>query len=141
LNYASLIQAVKHVLEPGLRTQIMAVGPAVVGLVPILWSTSAGSEAVRPLAALVIGIVVSGVPHVGMITRVLVASLGRRESGLVLQPVPLAGPLSCREEVWRFLAHRCGWGWELLMASRRWALFVRDALVYGAVVVMVRLQP
>ncbi|MCX5683597.1 MAG: efflux RND transporter permease subunit [Planctomycetota bacterium] len=55
-------------------------GVFLVGLLPIMWSTSTGSEVMRPLAAPVIGGMVSSFIHIMIVTPVLFAWL--RERGM-----------------------------------------------------------
>ncbi len=69
----------------------MTVATTVAGLLPIMWSTSTGSEVMRPLAAPVIGGMVSSFLHILIVTPVLFAWLRERE--LKLKPAaPAAHP-------------------------------------------------
>ena len=83
-NYADLIQAVKAGAKLRLRPKVMTVGTTVAGLLPIMWSTSTGSEVMRPLAAPVLGGMVSSFLHILIVTPVLFAWLHARE--LKLEP-------------------------------------------------------
>ncbi|MEP6944404.1 MAG: CusA/CzcA family heavy metal efflux RND transporter [Acidobacteriota bacterium] len=62
-----------------LRPKIMTVSTVVAGLLPIMWSTSAGSEVMKPLAAPVLGGMVSSLLHVLIITPVIFYWLRERE--------------------------------------------------------------
>jgi Cu(I)/Ag(I) efflux system membrane protein CusA/SilA len=62
-----------------LRPKVMTVSTVVAGLLPIMWSTSAGSEVMKPLAAPVLGGMVSSLLHVLIITPVIFYWLRTRE--------------------------------------------------------------
>lgn len=62
-----------------LRPKVMTVSTVVAGLLPIMWSTSAGSEVMKPLAAPVLGGMVSSLVHVLIITPVIFYWLRERE--------------------------------------------------------------
>lgn len=62
-----------------LRPKVMTVSTVVAGLLPIMWSTSAGSEVMKPLAAPVLGGMVSSLLHVLIITPVIFYWLRLRE--------------------------------------------------------------
>ncbi len=62
-----------------LRPKVMTVSTVVAGLLPIMWSTSAGSEVMKPLAAPVLGGMVSSLLHVLIITPVIFFWLRSRE--------------------------------------------------------------
>ena len=76
---ADLLQAVRDGARLRLRPKVMTVATTVVGLLPIMWSTSTGSEIMRPLAAPVIGGMVSSFIHIMIVTPVLFAWLRERE--------------------------------------------------------------
>jgi Cu(I)/Ag(I) efflux system membrane protein CusA/SilA len=57
----------------------MTVSTVVAGLLPIMWSASAGSEVMKPLAAPVLGGMVSSLLHVLIITPVIFYWLRERE--------------------------------------------------------------
>ena len=77
-----MIQAVKDGAKLRLRPKVMTVATTVAGLLPILWSTSTGSEVMRPLAAPVLGGMVSSFLHILIVTPVLFAWLREREMKL-----------------------------------------------------------
>ncbi len=54
-----------------LRPKVMTVSTVVAGLMPIMWSSSAGAEVMRPLAAPVLGGMVSSLLHVLVVTPVI----------------------------------------------------------------------
>ena len=56
----------------------MTVATTVFGLLPIMWSTSTGSEVMRPLAAPVIGGMLSSLVHILIVTPILFAWLHER---------------------------------------------------------------
>ena len=78
-NYADLIAAVKDGAKLRLRPKVMTVGTTVAGLLPIMWSTSTGSEVMRPLAAPVLGGMISSFLHILIVTPVLFAWLHSRD--------------------------------------------------------------
>jgi Cu(I)/Ag(I) efflux system membrane protein CusA/SilA len=58
-----------------LRPNVMTVAPVVAGLLPLLWSTRTGAEFMKPLAAPVLGGMVSSLLHVLIVTLVIFAWL------------------------------------------------------------------
>jgi copper/silver efflux system protein len=54
-----------------LRPKIMTVGTAMIGLVPIMWSTGVGADYMRPLAAPMIGGLITSTIHVLIVTPIL----------------------------------------------------------------------
>jgi Cu(I)/Ag(I) efflux system membrane protein CusA/SilA len=62
-----------------LRPKVMTVSTVVAGLLPIMWSTSAGSEVMKPLATPVLGGMVSSLLHVLIATPVIFFSLRARQ--------------------------------------------------------------
>ena len=58
-----------------LRPKLMTVVTTVASLLPLLWSSSIGSEILRPLAVPVLGGMVSSFFHILIVTPVLVAWL------------------------------------------------------------------
>ncbi|HMM78844.1 MAG TPA: CusA/CzcA family heavy metal efflux RND transporter [Pyrinomonadaceae bacterium] len=75
----ALLEAVTNGALLRLRPKVMTVSTVVAGLLPIMWSTSAGSEVMKPLAAPVLGGMVSSLLHVLIITPVIFYWLGERE--------------------------------------------------------------
>ena len=78
-NHADLIQAVKEGATLRLRPKVMTVATTVFALLPIMWSTGTGSEVMRPLAAPVMGGMISSLIHILIVTPVLFAWLRERE--------------------------------------------------------------
>jgi len=62
-----------------LRPKVMTVATVVAGLLPLLWSTRTGAEFMKPLAAPVLGGMVSSLLHVLIVTPVIFTSLRERE--------------------------------------------------------------
>jgi Cu(I)/Ag(I) efflux system membrane protein CusA/SilA len=63
-----------------LRPKVMTVSTVVAGLLPIMWSTSAGAEVMKPLATPVLGGMISSLLHVLLVTPVIFSWLRERES-------------------------------------------------------------
>jgi Cu(I)/Ag(I) efflux system membrane protein CusA/SilA len=85
-----------------LRPKVMTVSTVVAGLMPIMWSSSAGAEVMRPLAAPVLGGMVSSLLHVLVVTPVIFYWLRARhlknELGGDYEPV-IASELISRRSV------------------------------------------
>ena len=79
LTSKELTQAVIDGALLRLRPKVMTVTTVVAGLLPIMWSSSAGSEVMKPLAAPVLGGMVSSLLHVLIITPVIFYWLRLRE--------------------------------------------------------------
>lgn len=71
LDRESLLQAVTEGALLRLRPKVMTVTTILAGLLPIMWSTGAGSEVMRPLAVPVFGGMVSSLIHVLIVTPVI----------------------------------------------------------------------
>jgi copper/silver efflux system protein len=82
LTLAGLHAAVIEGALLRLRPKVMTVATVVAGLLPLLWSTRTGAEFMRPLAAPVLGGMVSSLLHVLIVTPVIFTWLRERE----LQP-------------------------------------------------------
>lgn len=78
LNKETLLEAVTEGALLRLRPKVMTVTTIVVGLLPIMWSTGAGSEVMKPLATPVFGGMVSSLLHVLIVTPVIFYSLRAR---------------------------------------------------------------
>ncbi|CAN5717162.1 CusA/CzcA family heavy metal efflux RND transporter [soil metagenome] len=76
-------QTLKEAVTEGallrLRPKVMTVSTVVAGLIPIMWSTSAGSELMKPLATPVLGGMVSSLFHVLIVTPAIFYTLRARE--------------------------------------------------------------
>ncbi len=75
----SLFEAVKEGALLRLRPKVMTVSTVVAGLLPIMWSSSAGAEVMKPLAAPVLGGMVSSLLHVLIVTPVIFSFIRERE--------------------------------------------------------------
>jgi copper/silver efflux system protein len=81
LTRETLKEAVTEGALLRLRPKVMTVSTVVAGLLPIMWSTSAGSEVMKPLATPVLGGMVSSLLHVLVVTPVIFYWLRERELG------------------------------------------------------------
>lgn len=79
LTRADLLAAVMEGALLRLRPKVMTVSTVVAGLLPIMWSSRAGAEVMKPLAAPVLGGIVSSLLHVLIVTPVIFAWLHKRE--------------------------------------------------------------
>jgi len=79
LTRESLKEAVMEGALLRLRPKVMTVSTVVAGLLPIMWSTSAGSEVMKPLATPVLGGMVSSLLHVLIVTPAIFYSIRVRE--------------------------------------------------------------
>jgi Cu(I)/Ag(I) efflux system membrane protein CusA/SilA len=78
-----------------LRPKLMTVSTVVAGLLPIMWSTQSGAEVMKPLAAPVLGGMVSSLLHVLVVTPVLFLWIHERR----LRLAPQGEPAGTVEEV------------------------------------------
>lgn len=78
LTRESLKEAVMEGALLRLRPKVMTVSTVVAGLLPIMWSTSAGSEVMKPLATPVLGGMVSSLLHVLIVTPAIFYSIHTR---------------------------------------------------------------
>lgn len=76
---SDLIEAVKEGSFLRLRPKVMTVSTVIASLLPIMWSTQTGAEVMKPLAAPVIGGMVSSLLHILIVTPVIFAWLRERE--------------------------------------------------------------
>ena len=79
LTIAGLHTAVMEGALLRLRPKVMTVATVVAGLLPLLWSTRTGAEFMRPLAAPVLGGMLSSLVHVLIVTPVIFTWLRERE--------------------------------------------------------------
>lgn len=68
-----LVEAVKEGAFLRLRPKVMTVTTVVASLLPVMWSTQTGAEVMKPLAAPVIGGMISSLLHILIVTPVLFA--------------------------------------------------------------------
>jgi Cu(I)/Ag(I) efflux system membrane protein CusA/SilA len=71
-----------------LRPKVMTVATVVAGLLPIMWSTRAGAEVMKPLATPVLGGMASSLLHVLVVTPVLFFWIHERRLGLRHESLP-----------------------------------------------------
>ena len=83
LTRGALKEAVMEGALLRLRPKVMTVSTVIAGLLPIMWSTSAGSEVMKPLATPVLGGMVSSLLHVLVVTPVIFFWLQERKLGRV----------------------------------------------------------
>jgi len=79
LTHQDLLDAVKSGARLRLRPKVMTVATTVASLLPIMWSTRAGAEVMKPLATPVIGGSVSSLLHILIVTPVIFLWLRQRE--------------------------------------------------------------
>jgi Cu(I)/Ag(I) efflux system membrane protein CusA/SilA len=72
-----------------LRPKLMTVSTVVAGLLPIMWSTSVGAEVMKPLAAPVLGGMVSSLLHVLIVTPVIFFWIRERQLSVDVRSEPL----------------------------------------------------
>jgi Cu(I)/Ag(I) efflux system membrane protein CusA/SilA len=97
LTRKTLMEAVTEGALLRLRPKVMTVSTVVAGLLPIMWSTSAGSEVMKPLATPVLGGMVSSLLHVLIVTPVIFFWL--RERQLTVQSATPANSMSTKEKM------------------------------------------
>jgi Cu(I)/Ag(I) efflux system membrane protein CusA/SilA len=79
LTHAGLHEAVMEGALLRLRPKVMTVATVVAGLLPLMWSVRTGAEFMKPLAAPVLGGMVSSLLHVLIVTPVIFTWLCERE--------------------------------------------------------------
>jgi Cu(I)/Ag(I) efflux system membrane protein CusA/SilA len=82
LTRAGLRDAVMEGALLRLRPKVMTVSTVIAGLLPIMWSTRAGAEVMKPLATPVLGGMVSSLVHVLIVTPVIFFWIRERRLGL-----------------------------------------------------------
>jgi Cu(I)/Ag(I) efflux system membrane protein CusA/SilA len=88
LTRADLRDAVMEGALLRLRPKVMTVSTVIAGLLPIMWSTRAGAEVMKPLATPVLGGMVSSLLHVLVVTPVIFFWIRERRLGLQDQSMP-----------------------------------------------------
>jgi len=61
-----------------LRPKLMTVGTSMIGLIPVMWATGAGSDVMKPLTAPMIGGLLTSAVHVLVVTPILFAMMKER---------------------------------------------------------------
>lgn len=89
---AALREAVMEGALLRLRPKVMTVSTVVAGLLPIMWSHRVGAEVMRPLAAPVLGGMLTSMAHVLIVTPVIFFLLRARELPAPLAPPALPAP-------------------------------------------------
>jgi Cu(I)/Ag(I) efflux system membrane protein CusA/SilA len=82
LTRAALLDAVMEGALLRLRPKVMTVSTVIAGLLPIMWSTRAGAEVMKPLATPVLGGMASSLLHVLIVTPVIFFWVRERRLGL-----------------------------------------------------------
>lgn len=80
LTQAEFLAAVKAGARLRLRPKVMTVATVIAGLLPIFWSARTGAEVMRPIAAPVIGGMLSSLLHILIVTPVIFAWLHGRKA-------------------------------------------------------------
>ncbi len=88
LTRAALRDAVMEGALLRLRPKVMTVATVIAGLLPIMWSTRAGAEVMKPLATPVLGGMVSSLLHVLLVTPVIFFWIRERRLGLQHERLP-----------------------------------------------------
>jgi copper/silver efflux system protein len=78
-NRTDLLEAIRAGARLRLRPKVMTVATTIASLLPIMWSTRAGAEVMKPLATPVIGGSISSLLHILIVTPVIVAWLRERD--------------------------------------------------------------
>ncbi|MBJ7258803.1 MAG: efflux RND transporter permease subunit [Chthoniobacterales bacterium] len=76
---SDLLAAVKEGAVLRLRPKVMTVSTVIASLLPIMWSTKTGAEVMKPIAAPVIGGMISSLLHILVVTPVIFYALRSRE--------------------------------------------------------------
>ncbi|MDR3233457.1 MAG: CusA/CzcA family heavy metal efflux RND transporter [Planctomycetaceae bacterium] len=88
LTYTELIEAVKAGARLRLRPKVMTVATTIASLLPIFWSVRTGTEIMKPIAAPVVGGMISSLIHILIVTPVLFVMLHNRTAGFTGDSVP-----------------------------------------------------
>lgn len=129
LTRAALRDAVIDGAVLRLRPKVMTVSTVVAGLLPIMWSSSTGADVMRPLAAPVLGGMVSSLLHVLIVTPVIFFWIRERQLGLQHEAFAApaaagtpANPPARRRQVFLWT----GVATVLLLAGAAWTLVSRE---------------
>lgn len=79
LTRPEFLDAVRAGARLRLRPKVMTVATAIAGLIPIFWSSRTGVEVMQPLAAPVVGGMLSSLVHILVVTPVIFAMLHERK--------------------------------------------------------------
>jgi Cu(I)/Ag(I) efflux system membrane protein CusA/SilA len=113
LSRVSLREAVVEGALLRLRPKVMTVSTVVAGLLPIMWSTRVGAEVMKPIAAPVLGGMVSSLAHVLLITPVIffwlrARSIERTDATAESESRPMQVHGRSRRRVWLVTALGAG---------------------------------
>ncbi|PWU08706.1 MAG: CusA/CzcA family heavy metal efflux RND transporter [Verrucomicrobia bacterium] len=89
---ADLIAAVKEGARLRLRPKVMTATTVIASLLPVMWSHRTGSEIIQPLAAPIIGGMVTSLAHILIVTPVLFLWLREKKVATKAATVPVAVP-------------------------------------------------
>jgi copper/silver efflux system protein len=79
LTRPELVEAIKSGARLRLRPKVMTVATTVASLLPIFWSARTGSEVMQPIAAPVVGGMLSSLLHILLVTPVIFAIIHERK--------------------------------------------------------------
>ncbi len=79
VNREQLYEAIESGSVLRLRPKLMTVGTAMLGLLPILWSTGTGADLMKPIATPMVGGLLTSAVHVLLVTPVIFALMKERE--------------------------------------------------------------
>ena len=113
LSRVSLREAVVEGALLRLRPKVITVSTVVAGLLPIMWSTRVGAEVMKPIAAPVLGGMVSSLVHVLLITPVIffwlrARNLEQTDAAADSGSQPIAAYGRSRRRVWLVTALGAG---------------------------------
>ena len=77
---SDLLAAIREGARLRLRPKVMTVATIVASLLPIMWSTRTGAGVMKPIAAPVIGGMVSSLLHILIVTPVIFAWMRERDA-------------------------------------------------------------
>ncbi len=89
LTHADLVAAVKEGARLRLRPKVMTVATIIASLLPIFWSHRTGSEVMQPLAAPILGGMISSLLHILIVTPVIFLWL---RTSQISKGVPASSP-------------------------------------------------
>jgi len=78
LSQQDIVEATVEGSVLRLRPKVMTVGTTLIGLIPIMWSAGVGADVMKPIAAPIIGGVITSTIHVLIITPVIFAIVKER---------------------------------------------------------------
>ena len=115
MTLAGLRDAVMEGALLRLRPKVMTVSTVIAGLLPIMWSTHAGADVMKPLATPVLGGMVSSLLHVLIVTPVIFFWIRQRQMGLVGEQ-----RAESKGQRWRFVMAALA---AVVIAAGAWAVW------------------